>query len=378
MLPLLLLVASAPQTAYPTHLVGKPAPDLKFETVLAGNAVVNAPKIDLKGAVTLLEFWFTTCGPCRQAVPHINKLAREFGPKGLKSYAVTFDKTAAVQEYLKEVPIVSPIAIDTAHATIKPYGVTAFPTTFLIGKDGKVLACANPDAFTEQVIADALAGKPIKVTPTESPAMSAPDTTVPASIIPPVASVQITQNTAPNGASFQMTPERVAFKGVSLRVALMQLYRLDPNQSKMELQPDERIFDMEANLPGAKGEGAANLLKTALAQTFHLSMTTEDRDTKVAVFRKNGPLKGVQTWNGKDRGAQGDRFWGMPLASIIDTAAYMMGMVGIDETGDKTNYDFTLNFDDKKPIPEQVKEIFGLDVTTETRKMPFTLIKQSK
>jgi uncharacterized protein (TIGR03435 family) len=325
--------------------------------------------------VTLLEFWFVNCGACRQAVPHMNKLLRQYMPKGLQAYAVTFDRPEAVKEYLKEVPLAAPVGIDRAMATIKPYGVFAYPTTVLIGKAGKVLSCSSPMAIDEQVLNDALAGRPVKVKEKELGAIPAPE--MPLASAPAFASVRITPISQASGVSFDITPSKVVFKGIPLRYALQNLYGLDLNQSKIELLPDERIFNFEAEVEGGKGDAALALLRSAVEKVFRLTITVEQREMDVAVFRKSGPLKGVRPWNGKDRTATKDQYKGMPLTSIINSAAFMMKIVGIDETGDTNFYDFTLTFETGKPIEQQIKENFGLEVTREKRKLPFTTIKQS-
>jgi uncharacterized protein (TIGR03435 family) len=369
------IAKSADAQDYPQKLVGQMAPQLKFESVLNGRDTIKAPAIEMKGSVTLLEFWFTTCGPCRQAVPHLNKIVRGFARKGLRTFAVTFDSVDAVRDYIKEVPIASPIAIDTTRSIMKAYGVFAYPTTFLIGKDGKVLSCTNPDAITEKVISDALAGKPIALKPTNSAFAVAPVAT--SEPDPAVASVRIAESSG-SGMTFSVTPERVAIKGVGLRQLVQSLFNLEPKQSSMELQPDDRIFEVESNVPGGRGNAAMALLKAAVIETFHLDVKVEPRKLDVAVFRLKGPVKGVQPWNGKERGASANQFRGMPLGSIISTAAYMMGLLGIDETNDRTFYDFTLNFDAAKPVEQQVLETFGIEVTKEVRELPFTIVKQQK
>jgi uncharacterized protein (TIGR03435 family) len=308
-------------------------------------------------------------------VPHINSLVRTFGPKGLRAYAVTFDSADAVAKYLKEVPLAAPVVIDTSRATMKAYKVFAYPTTVLIGKDGIVLACASPDAFTDDVISDALAGRPVKVEAREAEVAAPPEApAAPAAI----ASVRITTDLNPKKAVFSFTPERAAVKGVGLRELLGAVYRLDPSQCEMQLLPDERLFDVEAVVPGGTGDAATALLKAAIVQTFHLDVRVEQRDTPVAVFRIKDGLKGVKPWNGKDRVVQGDSFKGMRLASLVYSVAPAMGLTGIDETGDDNLYDFELTLDDARPMPEQVRAVFGIEITKETRALPFTIIRQER
>jgi uncharacterized protein (TIGR03435 family) len=369
------LASSASAQNYPQELVGRPAPPLVVESVLDEGKAAPSPTIELKGSVTLLEFWFTTCGPCRAAVPHINNLVRKFGPKGLRAYAVTFDSADAVGKYLKEVPLAAPVAIDTSRSTMKAYKVFAYPTTVLIGKEGIVLACAGPNSFTDEVISDALAGKPVKVEARASEVAAPPEAPGTPTAI---ASVRISPDPSPSGASFSLTPERAAIKGVGLRQLLEAVYRLDPRQCEMQLLPDERLFDVEAAVPGGTGDAATALLRAAIVQTFHLEVRVEQRDAPVAVFRIKDGLKGVKPWNGKDRVVHGDEFKGMKLASLVYSVAPAMGLIGIDETHDDNFYDFVLTLDDARPMPEQVRALFGIEITKETRALPFTIIRQDR
>lgn len=367
--------------SYPQKLVGKMAPALNFESVLADNNSVNSPKIQLKGKVTLIDFWFTTCGPCRASVPHLNKLVREFSPKGLQTFAITFETANVVQDYLKLVPIAAPIGVDVARNTIKSYGVNAYPTTFLIGRDGKVIACASPDSFTEQIISDALAGKPVKVRQTVFKPVTAAEINATPSLdtgTPALSSFRIVPTTMKGSSSFSITSAKASIRGVPLDRMLQYLYNLEPGQYKMNLLPEERLFDAEALVPGATGSTASDLLKAALISTFHLTIKVEYHPTKVAVFRIKGALKGVKPWDGKTRSATGNDYRGMTLASIIDSVAYELKLPGVDETKDKNRYDFSMDFDYSKPLDAQSLEKFGLEVTRETRDMPFTTITQGK
>lgn len=366
------MAAIAQQSDYPQNLVGKTAPELRFESVLH-NGKLSKIKPKLKGRVTLLEFWFVNCGACRQAVPHFNRLVRKFGPKGLQSFAITFESAVAARKYLEEVPLAAPVGIDTARQTIKRYGVTGYPHTFLIGRDGKVISSSGPESITEKVLADALAGRRVKLEPIKEQTSPELD---PESTSAPSFSATVSSR---KGASFSITPERVAFLGVSLRQAIQYLYALTPNQFDMKLQPDENLYDLRTQVPGGKNDAALKLMKASLERKFKISVKVEMRDQKVAVFRKNGPLKGVTPWDGKkQRGATGDDFTGQTLGSIVESVGYMMGLIGVDETNDKGLYDFRLTLQTSPSFEQQVKEMFGLDVTRETRKLPFTIVRQSK
>jgi len=118
-----------------TALEGKPAPDFKL-TGIDGATVSLA---DLKGHVTVLDFWATWCGPCVESLPHIDKLNAELSDKGLKVYAINLEEPKAqVQKFLIANKLSLPVLLDSDGATGKKYLANAIPETVIIGKDGVV------------------------------------------------------------------------------------------------------------------------------------------------------------------------------------------------------------------------------------------------
>jgi thiol-disulfide isomerase/thioredoxin len=93
-----------------------------------------------RGKVVLLDVWATWCEPCRDSLPLYHDLAREFGPKGLKVYAMNVDADATqIPRFLEETKVTLPVLLDPnaklAEAKLK---VRMMPTAFLVDRKGVV------------------------------------------------------------------------------------------------------------------------------------------------------------------------------------------------------------------------------------------------
>jgi thiol-disulfide isomerase/thioredoxin len=115
---------------------GDAAPDFKLMG-LDGKEVSLA---SLKGKVVLLDFWATWCGPCKAAMPTMQKLHDEYASKGAVVLGVnTWEQKAdAAKDYMASKKFTYGCLLkgdDLATA----YGISGIPTLVVIGKDGKVV-----------------------------------------------------------------------------------------------------------------------------------------------------------------------------------------------------------------------------------------------
>jgi thiol-disulfide isomerase/thioredoxin len=93
---------------------------------------------DLRGRVVLLNFWASWCEPCRSEMPSLEAAAQRLAPGGLRVIAVNFKESdAAIQRYTQTSPLGLPIARDAEGAVAKSFGVSIFPTTVAIARNGR-------------------------------------------------------------------------------------------------------------------------------------------------------------------------------------------------------------------------------------------------
>ena len=137
---------------------GAKAPDFKVQD-LEGKEFHLSECCD-KEAV-LLFFWSFFCGPCREEIPMINQMAREYQGKGLQVLGVNLDgreMKKAIDKFVVNEKIAFRIVFDelagNAFRVADPYGVAGTPALFLIDKKG-VIAFSNVGAVTgEQLKAE--------------------------------------------------------------------------------------------------------------------------------------------------------------------------------------------------------------------------------
>jgi len=146
----------------PHPLLGEAAP--AFQTVgLDDKSIDLAAHIGKE--VILLDFWATWCGPCVQAMPEVDGVAKKFAGRGLVFYAVNVAEDAeTIKEFLKTSELDVPVAMDADGKITESYGAELIPQTVLIGKDGKVqvVHVGFLDNLADQLsqqVEDLLAGK---------------------------------------------------------------------------------------------------------------------------------------------------------------------------------------------------------------------------
>lgn len=99
---------------------------------------------DYKGKTVFLNFWATWCPPCREEMPYIEELYKEYNKNnddvailGVASPNIGNEGTKSdIEDFLRDENYTFPVVFDEGGNLIYQYGINSFPSTFIIDKDG--------------------------------------------------------------------------------------------------------------------------------------------------------------------------------------------------------------------------------------------------
>jgi cytochrome c biogenesis protein CcmG/thiol:disulfide interchange protein DsbE len=120
---------------YEPLAVGKPAPDFSLSDLNDKPYRLS----DFRGKVVFLNFWATWCKPCREEMPSMEILNKNFEKDGLVILAVSIDRVTTTKDippFVKGMNLSFPVLIDSWGRTDKPYKRMGVPETFIIDQEG--------------------------------------------------------------------------------------------------------------------------------------------------------------------------------------------------------------------------------------------------
>ncbi|WP_336490760.1 DsbE family thiol:disulfide interchange protein [Methylobacterium nigriterrae] len=160
------LRSGADPAAIPSAMIGKPVPAFQLAGVPGleadGSPVPGLSSEDLRGGVTLLNFWASWCAPCQVEHPMLMRLAKE---PGLRLVGIDYkDAPENGRRFLARngVPF-GAVGLDATGRVGIDFGVYGVPETFVIGPDGiirdKLVGIVTPENLASVLAKVRAAGK---------------------------------------------------------------------------------------------------------------------------------------------------------------------------------------------------------------------------
>ena len=112
------------------------APDFELENVAGGT--LNSK--DLKGKITVVDFWATWCNPCISEIPNYNALRQSYSGKGVEILGVTVESGPLkdIKPKVEALKMKYPVVVGTDKVIDGFGGLIGFPTTFIVDKNWHV------------------------------------------------------------------------------------------------------------------------------------------------------------------------------------------------------------------------------------------------
>ena len=167
--------AATPERAPRTNLPMPPATTAR--SVAAGEAPAggwtqpdgrHVRLEDLRGQVVVLDFWATYCPPCREEIPHLVRLQKQYGPKGFKVIGLNVggeEDRPKIPDFVKLYGIQYQLADPDPETVRLFFGADdSIPQTFVFDRGGRLVRhFVGYDSAVaselEQAVTDALAEK---------------------------------------------------------------------------------------------------------------------------------------------------------------------------------------------------------------------------
>lgn len=122
------------------NLRGKRAPEFTLKT-LDGKKVSLS---DYKGKAVLINFWATWCAPCKIEMPWFVSLREQYASQGFEILGVSEDDAdtphAKIAKFGQEQKLNYPLLMGDDAVSRKYGGVEFLPTSYFVGRDGKIVA----------------------------------------------------------------------------------------------------------------------------------------------------------------------------------------------------------------------------------------------
>lgn len=131
--------------------VGDEAPPITVDVMRNAPMDGPVPWQQLANKTVVIEFWGTWCGPCVAAIPHMNELYEDLHDEDVVFLSVTFEDPQVVDRLVKIRPLKGWIGCDMDRSMVNAYGVTSWPTTFVV-RNGTVVDRTRPSSLTADMI----------------------------------------------------------------------------------------------------------------------------------------------------------------------------------------------------------------------------------
>jgi cytochrome c biogenesis protein CcmG/thiol:disulfide interchange protein DsbE len=116
-------------------------PDAPGLTLPRLGAPGRASLEDYRGKVVVLNFWASWCEPCRDEAPMLERWHKRMAPRGGTVLGVdALDAADDARQFIRRYVVTYPNIRDVSGENLRPFGIAAYPETFVIDRRGRIAA----------------------------------------------------------------------------------------------------------------------------------------------------------------------------------------------------------------------------------------------
>lgn len=132
----------------------EPAPELELPPLDGGE---ERSLEDWRGQVVVLNYWASWCEPCRRESPLLERWHRRMLKRGGTVLGVdVLDVTSDAKDFIEEFGLTYPQLRDAEGSTQEDFGLVAYPETFVIDREGRIVAARRGEVNEEFMRANVL------------------------------------------------------------------------------------------------------------------------------------------------------------------------------------------------------------------------------
>jgi thiol-disulfide isomerase/thioredoxin len=129
----------------------KRAPDLQLKDLAGKTQKIS----DLRGSISVVNFWATWCGPCREELPLLSRLSQEYGAKKVRFIAISADESkdrGKVDEFLSRNKLGMEIWLGANDYMMSRADLgNVLPATMILDDHGEVVARILGEAREQEI-----------------------------------------------------------------------------------------------------------------------------------------------------------------------------------------------------------------------------------
>lgn len=135
-------------------LEGNPAPDFTLADVNGNSVSLD----DLKGKYIYIDFWATWCGPCKEEIPYLKELEREYSDRNIHFVSISFDSEKDHDKWLNfvkdnELTGIQLFADSASHDVLSnAFNIQMIPRFVLLDQEGKIVDANAPRPSDEKLV----------------------------------------------------------------------------------------------------------------------------------------------------------------------------------------------------------------------------------